>query len=71
MSKTLTKIRLAWTNEKTPLANCSCTYDAAELGPTVARQRAASRAAVVFENGGVYVATEYYSDGSKHEFKNI
>jgi hypothetical protein len=71
VSKTLTKIVLKWTNAKTPLANPSCTYDAQQLGATVARQRAASRAAVVFENGGVYVATEYYSDGSKHEFKNI
>lgn len=68
MAKELTSVVLRWTDDK---GTGTSTYNAASLGPTVARQRASSRAAIIHENGGEYTATEYYKDGSHFEFKNL
>lgn len=69
MSKEITSIKVSWTmpDGKTGVQ----TFSAHTLGPTAARQRAASKSVVVHEQGGEVVATEYYKDGSHHAFKNI
>jgi hypothetical protein len=70
VSKELSSVVLTWKDAQMPEAGGKVTFNASSLGPTVCRQRAASRAALIHENGGEYVATEHYADGSKHEFKN-
>lgn len=69
MSKTVTNIIIVW-KQKDGVTG-TATYSAGRLGPTAARQRAASRTALLHEQGLEYMATEYYEDGSKHEFKNF
>lgn len=68
MSKEVTSIVISWQN--TDGSTGTASYNAASLGQTVARQRAASRTAIIHEAGGKYTATEFYKDGSRHEFEN-
>jgi hypothetical protein len=47
------------------------TYNAANLGATVARQRANSRASILrARDAGLSITvTEHYTDGSRHDFE--
>lgn len=47
------------------------TYNAANLGATVARQRANSRAAILRARDAAMkiTVTEHYTDGSRHDFE--
>lgn len=71
MSKELTKIVVKWAGGKPVASDATHIFDAAMLGPTVARQRAEARVAIIKAYGGEAVLTEYYADGSFHTDTNI
>lgn len=66
MNKTVTSIRVGVDEDVT----LSRYFNALELGPTVARQRAASYATTQHALGRSVSTIEYYSDGTCYEFKS-